>query len=327
MPWKKHTPEQIIALLRQIEARIANGKSISEACKESQITTKTHYSWRRMCLFKGVSKLDLIRQLKPLNKTLQQILRTSKRANLALTRRLKAHEFHFNVSSHNVAPRLIRDLEENRRLRIKERQLFMFMLRFALGYVSYNELRRHVQNRLSPAEIAVLYARMTGKSHRKRVRALIIIFSLCGVSRKVIADGLWCHFRTVKRCLQAFRRSGVDGVFPRQKRIAKWSDLKYREALFCILHSPPKGYGFNRTTWRIEDLASVMSRNEMPIGKNRVTAFIRDAGYRYIKARKVLTSNDPNYREKVDHIHRVLSSLKKSERFFSIDEFGPFAVK
>jgi hypothetical protein len=65
----------------------------------------------------------------------------------------------------------------------------------------------------------------------------------------------------------------------------------------------------------------------MPIGKNRVTAFIRDAGYRYIKARKVLTSNDPNYREKVDHIHRVLSSLKKSEHFFSIDEFGPFAVK
>src|ERR1051325_11139270 len=99
MPWKKHTPEQIIALVRQIEAKIANGKSISQACKESQITTKTHYRWRRMCLFKGVPKLDLIRQLKPSNKTLQQILRTSKRANLALTRRLKAQEFHFKVSS------------------------------------------------------------------------------------------------------------------------------------------------------------------------------------------------------------------------------------
>jgi hypothetical protein len=46
-----------------------------------------------------------------------------------------------------------------------------------------------------------------------------------------------------------------------------------------------------------------------------------------MKARKVLTSNDPNYREKVDHIHQVLSKLKSSERFFSIDEFGPFAVK
>ena len=77
MPWKKHTPEQIIALLRQIEAKIANGKSISKACKESQITTKTHYRWRRMCLFKGVPKLDLIRQLKPSNKRLQLSLPTS----------------------------------------------------------------------------------------------------------------------------------------------------------------------------------------------------------------------------------------------------------
>ena len=42
MPWKKHTPEQIIALLRQIEAKIASGKSISQACKESDVVTKAH---------------------------------------------------------------------------------------------------------------------------------------------------------------------------------------------------------------------------------------------------------------------------------------------
>jgi transposase len=327
MPWKKHTPEQIITLLRGIEAKIAKGKSISEACKESKVNTKTHYRWRRMCLFRGVSKPDLIRQLKPSSRTLQRILGTSKCANLDLTHRLKTREFHFKESNHNVSSRLFRDLEENRRLRIKERQLFLSMLRFALGYVSYDELRRHLRNRLPPAEITALCARMTDKSHRKRVRALTIIFSLYGVSKKSKADGLWCHVRTVKRCLQAFRRSGVEGVFPRNRRVVKWSDPKYRESLFCILHSPPREHGFNRTTWRIEDLANVMARREMPIGRNRVSAFIKEAGYRYMKARKVLTSNDPNYREKVDHIHRVLSTLKKSERFFSIDEFGPFAIK
>jgi hypothetical protein len=46
-----------------------------------------------------------------------------------------------------------------------------------------------------------------------------------------------------------------------------------------------------------------------------------------MKARIVLTSNDPNYREKLDYIHQVLSHLQRSERFFSIDEFGPFSVK
>jgi hypothetical protein len=65
----------------------------------------------------------------------------------------------------------------------------------------------------------------------------------------------------------------------------------------------------------------------MPIGKDLIGVIIRNAGYRFMKATEVLTSNDPEYREKVDHIHLVLSALKQSERFFSIDEFGPFAVK
>jgi putative transposase len=34
MPMKKHKPEQIVALLRQIEIEIANGKSTPQACKE-----------------------------------------------------------------------------------------------------------------------------------------------------------------------------------------------------------------------------------------------------------------------------------------------------
>jgi putative transposase len=158
MPWKRHTPEQIIALMRQIEAKITNGKRISEACKESQVNTKTHYRWRRMCLFRGVSKPDLIRRLRPSSRALQRILGTSKRANLALTHRLKAREFHFKQSSRSVSARLFRDLEKNRRLRTKERQLFLFMLRFALGCVSYDELRRHLRNRLPPAETAALCA-------------------------------------------------------------------------------------------------------------------------------------------------------------------------
>jgi transposase len=260
-------------------------------------------------------------------KDLYRILKKTKRAKRALTLRLKKQGFEFQRSMHIIAPRLISVLEENRELRIKERRLLLFMMRFALGYVSHDELRRHLLSKISAEELAALYAHMTGKSHRKRVRALIIIFSLYGISRNSITDGLSTHFRTVKRCILAFRRSAVDAVFPRQKRVIKWADPKCKEALFAILHSPPKDHGFNRTTWRGKDLATVMARRGMPIGKDRVGTFIRDAGYRFMKAREVLTSNDPHYREKVDHIHRILASLKPRERFFSIDEFGPFAVK
>jgi hypothetical protein len=36
MAMKKHKPEQIVALLRQIEVEIANGKNTLQACKESE---------------------------------------------------------------------------------------------------------------------------------------------------------------------------------------------------------------------------------------------------------------------------------------------------
>lgn len=54
---------------------------------------------------------------------------------------------------------------------------------------------------------------------------------------------------------------------------------------------------------------------------------IRKAGFRFRKARKVLTSNDPEYREKLKGITTILQNLKPYEKFFSIDEFGPFAIK
>ena len=41
----------------------------------------------------------------------------------------------------------------------------------------------------------------------------------------------------------------------------------------------------------------------------------------------MLTSNDPDYAEKLAHVRSILSTLGPDEAFFSIDEFGPFAVK
>jgi putative transposase len=44
---KKHTPEQVVNLLRQIEVAVANGKTTSQACKEAEITEQTYYRWRK----------------------------------------------------------------------------------------------------------------------------------------------------------------------------------------------------------------------------------------------------------------------------------------
>lgn len=40
---KKHTPEQIASLLRQIEVAVTNGKTTPIACREGGITEQTYY--------------------------------------------------------------------------------------------------------------------------------------------------------------------------------------------------------------------------------------------------------------------------------------------
>jgi hypothetical protein len=45
------------------------------------------------------------------------------------------------------------------------------------------------------------------------------------------------------------------------------------------------------------------------------------------KARKVLCSPDPEYREKVDLVLRTLQNLRPGELFFFVDELGPLRVK
>jgi len=60
---KRHTPEQIVNVLRQIEVAIANGKTTPVACKEAGITEQTYYRWRKEY---GGLKVDQAKRLKEL---------------------------------------------------------------------------------------------------------------------------------------------------------------------------------------------------------------------------------------------------------------------
>ena len=60
---KKHSPEQVVNVLRQIEVSIANGKTTGLACKEASITEQMYYRWRREY---GGLQVDQARRLKEL---------------------------------------------------------------------------------------------------------------------------------------------------------------------------------------------------------------------------------------------------------------------
>jgi transposase-like protein len=47
MPRKGHSPEQVLAKLRQVEVAVAKGKSVGQAVREIGVTDHTYYRWRR----------------------------------------------------------------------------------------------------------------------------------------------------------------------------------------------------------------------------------------------------------------------------------------
>jgi hypothetical protein len=81
--------------------------------------------------------------------------------------------------------------------------------------------------------------------------------------------------------------------------------------------------------WRQICLAQPAAMNEtgQPACEEVIRVIVKRAGYRWRKARIVLTSNDPEFSHKLQRIRSILADLKAEEAFFSIDEFGPFAVK
>jgi hypothetical protein len=98
--------------------------------------------------------------------------------------------------------------------------------------------------------------------------------------------------------------------------------------LVRLIHESPKLHGINRTSWFLADLSAVYQKvYGIYISGSTISAYLKKEGYVYRKAREVLTSPDPNFREKMDKITAILQNLGSREKFFSVDEFGPFAVK
>jgi transposase len=144
------------------------------------------------------------------------------------------------------------------------------------------------------------------------------------VSRQTAAK--WIRRFRDDNCPSFVDRSSRPVRSPRQLSRDR-SDGECRDALIPILHGPPSEFGFNRSSWRLIDLHAVLRERGLPISQARMRRVIRMTGFKWRKAKVVLTSPDPDYVEKVSKIRGILSKIKSDEAFFSIDEYGPFSVK
>jgi putative transposase len=79
MPKKGHTEEQIVAVLRQVEA----GAKVAEICRKVGISQATYYVWKRQYSGVGVSELRELRQLGEENGRLKRLV-----ADLSMDRQM-----------------------------------------------------------------------------------------------------------------------------------------------------------------------------------------------------------------------------------------------
>ncbi len=63
MPKKRHSPEEIVAKLRQVDVVTSQGRSLGEAIRAIGVAETTHHRWRNE--FGGL-KIDQVRRLKEL---------------------------------------------------------------------------------------------------------------------------------------------------------------------------------------------------------------------------------------------------------------------
>lgn len=162
----------------------------------------------------------------------------------------------------------------------------------------------------------------------KRNRALTILGSQAGFSIRSIAAALKIARGSCAKYVALYREFGPDGLLQRKRsENRKYDNSALKAAVFALFHEPPSNYDINRTTWRMEDFRFVLTKCGHSACPQVLRKIMKDAGYRWRRAKVVLTSQDPEYSVKLASIQKILSNLTKDDAFFSIDEFGPFAVK
>ena len=168
---------------------------------------------------------------------------------------------------------------------------------------------------------------LSGQNIHNRKIVLAVMAKEEGFTIRAISEHLGISRNTILFRSNAYIAGGIDGLLGRKSKPSLVDDVAFTKALFTLLHEPPSLSGFNRTSWRLDDLRQALSTRGIKVCKDIISKAIHKSGFRWRSAKVVLTSNDPNYREKLERIQSILSNLGEDERFFSIDEYGPFAIK
>ncbi len=71
---KRHTPEQIVKMLRDADATIAGGRTVEQVCRDLGISDATYYTWRKKYDRMKVHELKRLKELEKENAQLKKLV-------------------------------------------------------------------------------------------------------------------------------------------------------------------------------------------------------------------------------------------------------------
>jgi transposase len=189
-----------------------------------------------------------------------------------------------------------------------------------------------IQHQLSNAtDLQSLFSQLKHGRSRQRKKAATVLARKRGISNSMIARAIRSSRSTTRRYYNIYLEAGPEKLFAWSTSRETGTDNHCAERtkrILEILHHKPTTFGFNRTNWTQPALVKAYEQSFGEIISRRTLARILPrTGYTWRQARRVLTSPDPNYHEKVELLLKTLHSLGRNEMFFFLDEWGPVHVR
>ncbi len=171
------------------------------------------------------------------------------------------------------------------------------------------------------------YLNGTHKNHRSKALGLLMMDDDRSLQEIIIKTQR--SRRTIYTWLKHFKKNGLDFIETKpfsDRKVERDHQRKIR--VIDILHSPPSAFGVNRSNWVYDAIVQVYKDKygeKLPI--HALQTILKEENYTWKRARTMLTSKDPLYRQKVQNILNVLYGLTPADVFFFIDEAGPWRIK
>lgn len=119
-----------------------------------------------------------------------------------------------------------------------------------------------------------------------------------------IGEQLGCTGQTVREAIHAFEREGLNCLNAKQmgrKDDQRAFDDEGREALQELIRRSPRDYGHERSLWTLDMLAKTSAEEgfvEAHVSSETVRTTLVSLGINWRRAKKRITSPDPNYEHK-----------------------------